>query len=223
MPAAAAISVCWTKLRIRIPFALNLVVAEPTRIRRSMEPSRRCIGRRWRDQGHQRLGITRDLPSPTASFLIANCRGPCSRAALMVIEAVNRRGQRGVSWLASWVISCPAEERSWPTPAVVWQAPSSGAAPIKASMARAIRNFVRMVTVLSWWQAETGNTEAPVNPVGSTWVEVMVTGTRPCQSAAACRLFIITTAGRQSATAVMAPPWLRVAAHESDIASRPAD
>jgi hypothetical protein len=55
----------------------------------------------------------------------------------------------GVFLSALWVNACPVAERSWPAPAVVWHAPSNGAAPIRTKSARVIESVVRMVMILS--------------------------------------------------------------------------
>ena len=55
----------------------------------------------------------------------------------------------GVFLSALCVIARPVAEMSWPAPAVVWQAPSKGAAPISKRSVRAIEKFLRMEMVPS--------------------------------------------------------------------------
>jgi len=57
-------------------------------------------------------------------------------------------GAYGACFSALFVIAWPALERSSPAPAVVWQAPSKGAAPISIRSVKAIENVLRMVMVL---------------------------------------------------------------------------
>ena len=54
----------------------------------------------------------------------------------------------GVDLSAPLVRACPVADMSWPTPAVVWQAPSKGAIPISTSTARLIQKLLRMALVL---------------------------------------------------------------------------
>jgi hypothetical protein len=49
--------------------------------------------------------------------------------------------------LAVWVIAWPLAETSSPAPAVVWQAPSTGARPIRARRVKAIERFLYMMIV----------------------------------------------------------------------------
>lgn len=51
-------------------------------------------------------------------------------------------------FLALSVKACPVAETSWPAPAVVWQALSNGAAPIRASRVSATKKFLRTVVIL---------------------------------------------------------------------------
>jgi len=55
------------------------------------------------------------------------------------------QGYQGVAFLAALSMACPVAERSWPAPAVVWQALRSGAAAMSESAIRPTVSFLYML------------------------------------------------------------------------------
>jgi hypothetical protein len=83
------------------------------------------------------------------------------------------RASYGVSLLALWVIACPVAEMSWPAPAVVWQAPNRGAAPIKTSRVKAIESFLLIIMILIIYLCVIRRSIRVLETNWTPWIKVM--------------------------------------------------